>query len=181
MSITRSNVLVFWPMTELKRQYLDVTIANPWVRLSSYTKDDVSRSMHVWSPYDFWQLPYFNYTNSVQACICFWSCFISKLHSDAIREEHLPIKVSHKFCTVSFESFQQTQNIFPEAHFVVSNIIILNNLKQLLLSSAIVNWVPLDWRQGFYRVSLSEIVFPVLGVSLRQDMMTQHFDTLEIS
>jgi len=44
-------------MVELKRQYLDVTVANPWVRLSSYTKDDVRRSMPVLSPYGFWQLP----------------------------------------------------------------------------------------------------------------------------
>jgi len=41
-------------------------------------------------------------------------------------------------CTTSLESFQQTQNIFPKAHFVISNIIILSNLK-LLLSSSIVN------------------------------------------
>jgi len=86
------SVLVFWSMTELKRQYLDVTIANPWVRLSSYTKDDVSRSMPVWSPNDFWQLPYLKYTNSIQTYICFWSYFISKWHSNVIREEHLQLK-----------------------------------------------------------------------------------------
>jgi len=48
------NVLVFWSITELKREHLDAIIANTWVRLSSYTEDDVSRSMPVWSPYNFW-------------------------------------------------------------------------------------------------------------------------------
>jgi len=42
-------VLVFWSAIELKRELLGVTIANPWVRLSSYTKDNVCRSMPVWS------------------------------------------------------------------------------------------------------------------------------------
>jgi len=45
--VHRGDVLFFWSMIELKRQYLDVTIANPWVRLSSYIKDDVRRSMPV--------------------------------------------------------------------------------------------------------------------------------------
>jgi len=32
---------------EFKRQHLDVTMANSWVRLSSYIKEDIRRSMPV--------------------------------------------------------------------------------------------------------------------------------------
>jgi len=36
---------IFWSVVELKRYDLGVTIANTWVRLNSYTKDDTSQSL----------------------------------------------------------------------------------------------------------------------------------------
>jgi len=35
--------------------------------------------------------------------------------------------------------------------------------------------------QDFYRVSLSELAFPVLGINLSQDVMIQYVNALDIS
>ena len=61
-----SVMLFFWFLVELKRCYLGVSIANLWVRLSSYTKEDNRRSKHVWSPYCFWRLPNCYHKSSTQ-------------------------------------------------------------------------------------------------------------------
>jgi len=45
---------------------LGVSIANSWVRLSSYTKEDFRRSKPVWSPYCFWRLPNLYHKSSTQ-------------------------------------------------------------------------------------------------------------------
>jgi len=40
-----------WPLVRLHKCYaLGVSIANTWVRVSSYTKEDIRRSQPVWSP-----------------------------------------------------------------------------------------------------------------------------------
>jgi len=41
---------VFWSMVDLRRCALGVSLANTWVRFSSYTKGDIHRSQPVWSP-----------------------------------------------------------------------------------------------------------------------------------
>jgi len=41
---------IFWSMVDLRRYALGVSVANTWVRFSSYTKGDIRRSKPVWSP-----------------------------------------------------------------------------------------------------------------------------------
>ena len=47
ISMTPECTNFFWSVIELKRDALGVSIANSWVRLSSYTKEDIRRSMAV--------------------------------------------------------------------------------------------------------------------------------------
>ena len=64
LTVVHSNV--FWSMVDLRRCALGVSIANTWVRFSSYSKGDIRRSQPVWSPQNFWQLPYLGYNHSTQ-------------------------------------------------------------------------------------------------------------------
>jgi len=51
----------------------------------------------------------------------------------------------------------------------------------LLLVYSTLYLILLDWGQDFYRVSLSELAFPVLGVCLSQDVVIQYVNALGIS